>query len=374
MLLSKNSQNWAEAILHMTPDSGGRHPIISICIPTYNRANLLENLFNNLKVIKLVHGENIEICVSNNNSTDHTQQVIEEWRAVLGLKVVTQSTNIGGTLNCIEVSKEATGRWIQIIGDDDELIPEAFNNLLNLLRFSSSDTWVLVGVANENGDEVLLGNLPKGNYYVSSFRRKMLRTGMYRYGFIGMHVIPSSLLPLFQNLSYHAAQSWPHLLLLLRYLGSNGAVMVYRNPVVMQAAGGSALFWKAGDWVRVNLKKINVILEAGKESETIRWFYDMLILREFYSARNIKELVLWKVLEPYDFNQNAIVAYSSSYLLPGVFAIFATLHCLLLLLVWGTPTQFLRFVLHRLGRRELVSEYMILKEKMARYDGAVRGL
>jgi glycosyltransferase involved in cell wall biosynthesis len=312
--------------------------------------------------------------VSNNNSNDHTQQVIEEWREVLRLKVVTQSTNIGGTLNIIEVSKEATGRWIQIIGDDDELIPEAFNNLLNLLRSSSSETWVLVGIANKNGDEVLLGNLLKGSYSTSLFRKKILQTGMYRYGFIGMHVIPSSWLPTYHNLSAQAAQTWPHLALLLRYVGSNEAVMVSTNPVVKQATGSSVLFWKAGDWGRVNLRKINIISAAGKESDAMRWFYHLLVLREFYSIRNIKELVLWKTLEPSDFNRTAIVEYTSRYLLLGGFAIFATLHYVLFLLVWGAPTQVLRFVLRRLGRGGLISEYMRLKETMARFDGIARGL
>jgi hypothetical protein len=233
---------------------------------------------------------------------------------------------------------------------------------------------VLVGIANKNGDEVLLGNLLKGSYSTSLFRKKILQTGMYRYGFIGMHVIPSSWLPTYHNLSAQAAQTWPHLALLLRYIGSNKAVMVLTNPVVRQATGSSALFWKAGDWGRVNLRKINVILAAGKESDSMRWFYDLLVLREFYSIRNIKELVLWKTLEPSDFNRTAIVEYSSRYLLLGVFAIFATLHCVLFLLVWGAPSQILQFVLRRLGRGALISEYMRLKETMARFDGTARGL
>lgn len=351
-----------------------KRPILSICIPTYNRAKQLENLFKNLYAIKAMHGENIDICVSNNSSTDNTRMVIESWQSLLDLKVVTQSTNVGATLNAIEVTKMAAGRWIQIIGDDDELISSGVNQIVSLLGVASPETWVLVGIANGNGEEFLLGNLSGISYNASAFRKKMLQTGLYRYGFIGMHVIPSSYLGIYHNLSLEATKSWPHLALLLRYIGGNGAVMVCRSVVVKQAAGGAVLFWRAGDWVRVNLKKIDIGVVAKKECDTGRWFYSLLIMRELYSMGNIKNTFYWKVLEPCDFNRYAIDEYLTRYRAIGLLSIFVAGHFLLLLTMRTVSTHVFRFILRQLGRGFIISNYAVKKEEMKQFDGVTRRL
>ena len=358
----------------MADDFYINRPILSICIPTYNRANQLENLFKNLHTIKTIHGDVIEICVSNNNSTDNTQMVITRWQSLLDLKVETQPANIGATLNAIAVTKISTGRWIQIIGDDDEFIPLGFNKIINLLGTANPETWVLVGIADINGEEFLLGNLHGISYNASLFRKKILQTGIYRYGFIGMHVIPSSNLQIFQNLSPQAIKSWPHLALFLRYIGNNGEIVVFSNPVVKQAAGGAVLFWRAGDWVRVNLKKIDIEIITKCEYSKLRWFYSLLILREFFSIRNIKNAVSWKVLESFDFNRYAIKEYSNRYRRLGLLSIFVTWHFLLLLLLRIIPARVFKLIFRLLGRGALISNYVTNSRKMTLFDGVDRGL
>ena len=52
------------------------HPLISICIPTYNRAELLDYCLENLAALKDC-GRPVEIVISDNGSTDRTPEVIE---------------------------------------------------------------------------------------------------------------------------------------------------------------------------------------------------------------------------------------------------------------------------------------------------------
>lgn len=358
----------------MTDDSCINRPILSICIPTYNRANQLENLFKNLHAIKATHRDAIEICVSNNNSTDKTQMVITRWQALLDLKVETQPANIGATLNAIAVTKISTGRWIQIIGDDDEFIPLGINRIVSLLETANPETWVLVGIADKNGKEFLLGNLRGISYSARSFRKKILQTGIYRYGFIGMHVIPSSNLQVFQSLSPEAIKSWPHLALFLRYIGGKGGVLVFSSPVVKQAGGGPVLFWKAGDWVRVNLKKIDIEVVVKNEYNILRWFYLFLILREFFSMHSIKDAVFWKVLEPFDFNQHAINEYLNRYHSLGVLSIFLSWHLLFILSLWIIPVRVFNFIFRHLGKGAVISNYVENRRQMGCFDGVHRGL
>jgi len=287
--------------------------------------------------------------------------------------VVTQPTNIGATRNAIEVTRLATGKWILIIGDDDELVASGFESLLALVHAADANDWILAGVANESGNEHLLGDLKPGLYEAKRFRRVLLRTGLYRYGFIGMHIFPASLRQQFFALSFQEAQSWAHIALFLRHL-KGGRVRVFPGSVVKQAAGGNELYWNPGDWVRISLGKINIIAEARKVMSNMRWFFDWLMLRELYSLESIKSLVLWKVLEPTDFRHRAFREFFSRYLLLGPLALVATLHCAFLLVVFSTPS-FIFHLVHRLaGKQDLVERHRARKEKLGNFDGVRRGL
>ena len=348
-------------------------PTISICVPTFNRSTCLENLLNNLFLIKAAHGTDIEICISNNQSTDRTQQVIEDWHQKLLLKVVTQPTNIGAAKNAIEVTRLATGKWILIIGDDDELISTGFESLLTFVHAADETDWVLAGVANESGNEHLLGDLEPSIYEEKRFKRVLWRTGLYRYGFIGMHIFPAALRQQFFDLSLQEAQSWPHIGLFLRHLKGR-CVRVFPGPVVKQAAGGNELYWNPGDWVRVNLGKINIIAEARKVMSNMRWFFDWLMLRELYSLEGLRSLISWKVIEPTDFRNSAFREFFSRYLLIGPLAVVATLHCAFLVVVFSTPSFIFHLILRLTGNQNLIERHRARKEKLGKFDGVKRGL
>jgi abequosyltransferase len=52
------------------------HPLISICIPTYNRADLLDYCLEGLAPLRDC-GTPFEIVISDNGSTDRTPEVIQ---------------------------------------------------------------------------------------------------------------------------------------------------------------------------------------------------------------------------------------------------------------------------------------------------------
>lgn len=355
-------------------NSNNRRPVISICIPTFNRAVSLEKLLENLYEIKMSHGKDIEICISNNQSTDETLQVIESWTARLELKVITQSENIGATLNFLAVTNITSGRWLMIVGDDDVLIPNNFAKLLIYLLSANEHDWILAGVADISGKESLLGNLKYGRYTSSLFKKTILRTGLYRYGFIGMHIFPSVLQQEFVNLTFEQAQPWPHLALFLRHI-QHGCVRVFTSPVVQQAGGGAVLFWNINDMAYIKLRKLNIIAEARKAIEADGCFFDMLLIRELYLARDARTLVFWKTLEPNDFNQKALREYFSRYaLIRAPYIFFAALHCIFLLAVYIAPSYLMYFLLCVVGQRAAMDAYKMKKQVMGEFNGVKRGL
>ena len=348
-------------------------PTISVCIPTFNRASCLANLLKNLCPVKDTYGRAVEICISNNHSTDGTEQVIEDWRQTLQLKVVTQHSNIGATKNVLEVTRLATGRWILIIGDDDELISSGFASLIALVEATGQTEWILAGVGNGAGVEHLLGDLEGGLYDARQFRKIVLRTGLYRFGFIGMHLFPSILRQQFCELSLQQAQPWPHIALFLRHL-QDGSFRIFSTPVVNQAAGGNELYWTAGDWALIRLRKLDIIAEARKSINRLRWFYYLLMLRELYSFVNLKQLILWKAIDATDFKGKALSTLFKRYFLMGPLALAAIPHFGLVIALYCIPTTIVTFGFNLIGRKNLIKSHQDRRAKMENFDGVKRGL
>jgi len=95
-------------------------PLVSICIPTFNRAGMID------KAIKSALAQtyyNIEVIVVDNASRDNTAAVVATYTDKR-LKYVKNERNLGlfGNFNrCVEV---ATGEYVHILHSDDYINPE----------------------------------------------------------------------------------------------------------------------------------------------------------------------------------------------------------------------------------------------------------
>ncbi len=111
-------------------------PLLSICIPTLNRALLLEVLLENLyKEIEPFIAD-IEVVVADNASTDHTTEIVNN--AKFPIRYGRQDKTVGFAKNLIyTVCELARGEFVWVIGDDDMLLPDSIKNVmlsLNLQR------------------------------------------------------------------------------------------------------------------------------------------------------------------------------------------------------------------------------------------------
>lgn len=110
------------------PDTA-EHPLVSICIPTYNRPDLLE------KTLTCLIGQtypNLEIVVSDNCSPN--DQVRQVTQAFMGrdnrIKYFRQQENIGPFANFIFVRNQARGEFIMWSSDDHEFNPDHIEKLM----------------------------------------------------------------------------------------------------------------------------------------------------------------------------------------------------------------------------------------------------
>ena len=61
--------------------------IFSICIPTFNREDHLNNCLNSILVSsKNVNNFNFEVCVSDNNSNYDVEKIINKYKVSLNIK------------------------------------------------------------------------------------------------------------------------------------------------------------------------------------------------------------------------------------------------------------------------------------------------
>lgn len=99
--------------------------LLSICIPTFNRQRQLAHALESLKWTLDV-GFPVEITVSNNASTDETEQVaLEKGRLFPHFRYARQSHTVEADINILAAMRLASGQYCIWMADDDYLIPDA---------------------------------------------------------------------------------------------------------------------------------------------------------------------------------------------------------------------------------------------------------
>lgn len=117
-------------------------PILSICMPTYNRAeHILESLTSIVSNITYENIGLVEIVVRDNCSTDSTENVLNEFiinNPLVNIRYVKSEQNFGYDKNIIELYKEAKGRYIWFIGDRYVLCVELSRIIRALVKYQPS--------------------------------------------------------------------------------------------------------------------------------------------------------------------------------------------------------------------------------------------
>ncbi len=110
-------------------------PLLTVAVPTYNRAAYLDLCLGKLVAQASEEGDAVEIVVSDNASDDGTQSVIQKYRSAWpALRAVRNGENIGSDRNIAQCFGLARGRYVLIFGDDDVLLPGALPRILRVLK------------------------------------------------------------------------------------------------------------------------------------------------------------------------------------------------------------------------------------------------
>lgn len=109
------------------------NPLLSICIPTWNRCTLLEQILHNIEneIIELEHL--VEIVVSDNASTDNTFEVVK--KSPINVIYGCQAKTVGFAKNLVHATTAlARGKFVWVVGDDDLFLPGGIKRVVNSLQ------------------------------------------------------------------------------------------------------------------------------------------------------------------------------------------------------------------------------------------------
>ena len=105
---------------------------ISVCIPTYNRAAHLANCLRSIIVNKSKSKTDFQVCVSDNCSSDGTEDAVRRAQASMEIKYRKNPSHLGMPRNFLNAVEMADGEFVWLIGDDDLLLPCALEELHDL--------------------------------------------------------------------------------------------------------------------------------------------------------------------------------------------------------------------------------------------------
>lgn len=125
-------------------------PLVTIGMPTYNRAN--SYLKDALKSAVSQTYPNIEIVISDNASTDNTEALIKSFNDPR-IRYFRQSTNIGGLNNANFCVERANGDYFVLLHDDDLIDNDFIEVCMKAVNYDVNFGVILTGtrVIDENG-------------------------------------------------------------------------------------------------------------------------------------------------------------------------------------------------------------------------------
>lgn len=120
------------------------YPILSICIPTYNRS---EYLLRTIEAIAQQLQSSVEVVICDNASTDDTARIVNEYiqaHPTLHIRFLQNAENIGFDRNVLRVVQEAAGEYCWLLSDDDIILESSLQRILGEIHTHEDTAFFLV--------------------------------------------------------------------------------------------------------------------------------------------------------------------------------------------------------------------------------------
>jgi glycosyltransferase involved in cell wall biosynthesis len=175
--------------------------LLTIGIPVYNSEKFLEKVIKNISLANF-DWKNVEIIVSDNNSTDSSCNIVEKYS---NIKLYRHDENVGYDRNIDRIFRYAQGRYVWTIGSDDLLTTQDVSEINTII--SSKDSFSVIFAGESKAEKYGVMNSADSFLYASDFRS----------GFISNNIINKNLW-LKSNSSEFYDTGWIHFGMVLKLL------------------------------------------------------------------------------------------------------------------------------------------------------------
>jgi len=169
--------------------------ILSICIPTYNRALYLKKCINSI-VTQLDESlsNKVELIVLDNNSTDNTENIVFNFiEQGFNVNYIKNEINIGADGNITKAFDVANGKYVLVMGDDDYWVDDQLKKLIKLVNNTEAGIIYLKPFSFSSDTEIYKSNNQSNKYYVFNNGNDFLQKINIMITFISSNVINKQL-------------------------------------------------------------------------------------------------------------------------------------------------------------------------------------
>ena len=253
--------------------------ILTIAIPTYNRAAKLEAQLARL-VPQLT--PEVRLCVYDNASPDHTREVVAKYPGIFYYRA---ATNCGAGRNFFRGFEECATEWLWVLSDDDLVTTSAVVDLLGSLRQETCDFVHIWSWMSPYERDTVVSDLPSLFQHANMRSLTWITAGIYRI---------SAFRPLFRLYNEGISTWGPHLIMILSLIES-GKGRAHLTPIRLTIITTTPGTWSTLDGL-LRLSHVPEYLvrpahqQLVAESIFIEFFNDYMLmgLRESAGSQEIQ--------------------------------------------------------------------------------------
>lgn len=118
-------------------------PILSICIPTWNRAKYLKECLDSIVSQKWFNQQDVEIVISDNASTDNTKELVARYKEQYPNIVYHRNDeNIWWLKNVLALPAHVHWEYMWLLSDDDMMSDIAIDTTLDVIK--QHNPWLIL--------------------------------------------------------------------------------------------------------------------------------------------------------------------------------------------------------------------------------------
>ena len=284
-----------------------KKPLLSICIPTYNREKYLKGAIES--VLSQADENNsglIEICISDNCSKDNTGKIVKKFAKTalsVPIRYSKNSKNLGADMNFLKVVKMAKGEYCWFLSSDDELEKGAINKAIKkIIENKKIEIFILNGTTYDIsmkkkifGDSILFRKF-RGDYYFND-SLEAARNVASQIGYLSILLFKKKYWLKEKSYKKFIGSAYVHVYILLCAIRNGAKVMFNSDKLIKYRFGNDSFLDALGVYKRHELDvkgyyniSAGVFGEYSKEHKAIiNAFFDSNINKKMIGGIKLKK-------------------------------------------------------------------------------------